>query len=833
MNNEIFLRAIFGAYYNFSHVCSFLDDPSAITNDRKGICWAGGYYKDMGVLPPGNQFYTVSLFAEDPETKRGKRRKALFSAQYVVALDDVKEKLPLEQVNRLPEPSIVIKSSLYSEQWLYILDVPETNRNRLDNLQDQLIANGLAPDGKDPGQKGVTRYMRLPGGINTKAKRIEENGGVAPQCEVTVFEPTRRYKLEDIGNPFGVELDRARADVRTDGAAEVADHPVLKEINDRGLLKSMLSPGRYDITCPMVADHTDQDDSGTALFTNEDGTIGFQCHHGSHQECNAGDLLGWLEESKPLLTKEYNSWRVKRLLTAVPVGGGENGGTTAVVPPPIDPLLEVFEKLKTLTGVPRTEAVKILLKEVETLDQMAKVEWHAKIKAEMNWTKPDMAHILSELREEWYADTDDSNRPIFYKDWVYISDINQFYCALTGIFLPPHSFQNTFMRLDEDCLDNALRRGWVDSADSIDYAPKMPKMFVDDHIKYANTWRDHPVTPEAGDCSMWLDHFKRLGWDDHMKHLMQWMANTILHPDQKINHALVLASGEGCGKDFLLYPLVMAMGRNSTTVHGDALNSTFNEFVLGAKHIHFNEVEMGNHKETVAISNKLKSMIAAPPDTISVNKKGISAMNVRNICNISITSNSSIPIYVSTQSRRYFMLWGELDGLRDDKGHMTEAWKVWWGKAWAWMKNGGWKYCLQYILDTDLSDFDAGKAPAITDFMEQAQEDSKSPLTELVERLIEEEMGPFECDLLSLDDIGTYVRNMHGRQFETTADTTFGKVLSELGYTEVRRPTVFGKRRRIRAIRDKEKYAEMTAEQWGATYARQKHDHKTAMRVVK
>jgi len=261
MNNEIFLRAIFGAYYNFSHVCSFLDDPSAITNDRKGICWAGGYYKDMGVLPPGNQFYTVSLFSPDPETQRGKRRKALFSAQYVVALDDVKEKLPLEQVNKLPEPSIVIKSSLYSEQWLYILDVPETNRNRLDNLQDQLIANGLAPDGKDPGQKGVTRYMRLPGGINTKAKRIEENGGVAPQCEVTVFEPTRRYKLEDIGNPFGVELDRARADVRTDGAAEVADHPVLKEINDRGLLKNMLSPGRYDITCPMVADHTDQDDS--------------------------------------------------------------------------------------------------------------------------------------------------------------------------------------------------------------------------------------------------------------------------------------------------------------------------------------------------------------------------------------------------------------------------------------------------------------------------------------------------------------------------------------------------------------------------------------------
>ena len=27
-DNETFLQAIFGSYYNFSHVCSFMDDPS-------------------------------------------------------------------------------------------------------------------------------------------------------------------------------------------------------------------------------------------------------------------------------------------------------------------------------------------------------------------------------------------------------------------------------------------------------------------------------------------------------------------------------------------------------------------------------------------------------------------------------------------------------------------------------------------------------------------------------------------------------------------------------------------------------------------------------------
>jgi hypothetical protein len=271
ISNDQFLKAIFGERYVSSHVTSFVCDPSNILPSESARCWAGGAYKDTKLKVDSNQFYTVSLFTHD-ESGRSRRRKANFSACYVIGLDDVREKLPIEQVDRLPPPSIVLKSSMHSEQWLYLLETPCTDISRIDNLHDGLISNGLAPNSKDPGQKGVTRYLRLPEGVNTKAKRIAENNGTAPRSAITVWHPERRYSLEQLGDPFGVDLDAPRTDTRIDGAANMSDHPLLHTPAVK--IKKVLGAGRFDITCPWVNEHTDCDDSGSAIFTNGDGSIG-------------------------------------------------------------------------------------------------------------------------------------------------------------------------------------------------------------------------------------------------------------------------------------------------------------------------------------------------------------------------------------------------------------------------------------------------------------------------------------------------------------------------------------------------------------------------------
>lgn len=308
ITNEEFLQAIFGDQYQQAHVTSFCEDPSNIPNGLSGLCWAGGAYKDIELTPNSNQFFTVSLF--NPENGRANRRKHNFKACYTIALDDVREKLPIEQVMRLPPPSIVLKSSLNSEQWLYLLTEPCADPSKIDNLHDGLISKGLAPNGKDPGQKGITRYLRLPEGVNTKAKRIAENGGIAPRCEVIEWHPERRYTLYHLAAPFDVDLNVQRADRRVKGAAVVPDHPLLHTHAVK--VKKVISAGRFDITCPWVDDHTDAADDGSAVFTNTDGSIGFKCHHGSCETLTGGDLLKHIESVDTGFNQRLKQWQVMR-----------------------------------------------------------------------------------------------------------------------------------------------------------------------------------------------------------------------------------------------------------------------------------------------------------------------------------------------------------------------------------------------------------------------------------------------------------------------------------------------------------------------------------------
>lgn len=313
MDNETFLKVIFREEYLNAHVTSFTEDPSNIPTVDSARCWAGGAYGEKKIITDSNQYYTVSLFNRCEEGKTNRRKKN-FNACYVVGLDDVKEKLPLEQVNRLPKPSIVLKSSLHSEQWLYLLSTPETNADRIDNLHDGLIKNGLAPNSKDPGQKGVTRYLRLPDGVNTKQSRIDENGGTPYQCEIIEFHPERKYTLEQLATPFEVDLDAART-IKSDNASDISDHPLLH--TDAIKIKKVLSDGRFDITCPWVDEHTGASDSGTAIFTNADGTLGFKCHHGACEERTGGDLLTFIEEHYPGFNERLKSWQLFRELTPV------------------------------------------------------------------------------------------------------------------------------------------------------------------------------------------------------------------------------------------------------------------------------------------------------------------------------------------------------------------------------------------------------------------------------------------------------------------------------------------------------------------------------------
>jgi len=128
--NHEFLNALFGADAPWTHVTDFPYSPLEIPKDQHLIAWKGDYSSRYNLTPGYNQYFTISNFYCDDQGQ-ARRRKVLFRHTPVIVLDDVKEKLSLDEVSKLPRPSWILETSPGSEQWGYILTLPCTNRPKV------------------------------------------------------------------------------------------------------------------------------------------------------------------------------------------------------------------------------------------------------------------------------------------------------------------------------------------------------------------------------------------------------------------------------------------------------------------------------------------------------------------------------------------------------------------------------------------------------------------------------------------------------------------------------------------------------------------------------
>lgn len=831
VTNKEFIQSIFCDDFHWCHVTDFPYDPNNIPQGQHLFAWKGDYFSRYQLQPNTNQYFTISTFYCDEE-QQARRRKALYRQTHCIVLDDVREKLSMDEVNKLPKPSWILETSIGSEQWGYILNEPCTDRSRVENLLDGLVANGLAPMGRDPGMKGVTRYVRLPQGVNNKASKLVE--GQPFKCRMLLWEPLNKTTLELLAKPFAVNLDTVRRESRVDGAAEVSDHPLIN-IPEIIHIKEVRSDGRFDITCPWVEGHTGGDDSGSAVFTNSDGTIGFKCHHGNCQDRTGTNLLRFIESESPGFSSTLKNWQVMREFDIVeapptfmsPVESVPEisfmESQPVVVPDP-DALQLLCDKLRREPPGTKEqrEYASTVLKFTDDLPKIDQRHWHEIVSDIMRWSKADFKDILIDLRKTWYGEK--ISKADFYDDVVFVKELNQFYDWKSRIFFSTEAFQNSFSHEDAEARKIALQDGRVQKVDRLDYAPKQPRIFVEKGCRFANTWDDATQSVGVhGDAQRWTQHFDAIGWSEHRDHIEKWMAFTLRYPERKINHMLLLGSGEGCGKDFLLYPLIKAMGENHEVISGEDLLSSFNDYVLSTKYLHVNEAELGDRREALAVSNKLKPLAAAPPDTLRVNQKGIKPIKIRNIVNASMTTNSVMPLRLNGASRRFYAIWSELNP-RDKNDNMKKEWLDYWEDRWNWMKGGGWQYVVWHLMNVvDLTNFNPSEAPPMTEFLREIKESSKSPMQQTLEQFIKKQHGAFRCNVLTSNDMGETLRAGAMTPADMMTDPKFftdkkiGMILKEIGtYKQVRCSDA-----RLWVIRDEEKYAHMTSTALYHEYERQ------------
>lgn len=291
VSNQEFLHAIFKENFIWSHVTDFFASPGGGSKE-----WIGGHYINYQLRNYSNQYFTISLFDETSEGY-ARRRKELFQATYCIVLDDIWEKIDLsELISEIPAPSWVLETSPGSQQWGYILDPPCDDRQIVENLLNGLI-NKLCPDGVDSGMAGVTRYVRLPEGWNTKKSKMALNNNKPFKCQMLIWQPQVRTDILSLAHTFDIDLTKINKSKSSPDYESLEDsyalkHPAWQELQ----LKDYIGEGKYNVSCPWHHEHTDPSDDRATVFIRNDGNLGFKCHHGHCEKRTAIDLIEYLKQ---------------------------------------------------------------------------------------------------------------------------------------------------------------------------------------------------------------------------------------------------------------------------------------------------------------------------------------------------------------------------------------------------------------------------------------------------------------------------------------------------------------------------------------------------------
>lgn len=257
--------------------------------------WAGWPVRRLSDVPrSGNTYAVVSSFVASEG--RYRRRKGQFAAVHVVMVDDIGTKIA-ERSIALPFTVLIETSPGNCQGWMR-LDPPITDRSVAERLVDRMIAAGLTADGRDSGMKGVTRYGRLPEGVNTKPR---DSGPW--RHRVLEVRATLAYTVDEIADAYGLDMTpEPPRPMRPPPDGPLPD--VLGRLHVLGLYRNPLGDGWHAITCPWAHEHSGGVVSGTAYREPAPGNsmVGaFKCHHGHCEGRKIGHLFRYLDQVATLV----------------------------------------------------------------------------------------------------------------------------------------------------------------------------------------------------------------------------------------------------------------------------------------------------------------------------------------------------------------------------------------------------------------------------------------------------------------------------------------------------------------------------------------------------
>jgi hypothetical protein len=606
----------------------------------------------------------------------GKVSASAANCEYVLVmmLDDIgtkSKKPPLA-------PTWIMETSEGSFQWGYAFKEQPTKGDFTAAIK------AIAKAGyTDPGATNAVRNFRLPGSVNLKPGR---NNFASVLVE---FHPEREYNLEDICTALDVVPDPA--DTATNVAIRLADtgkDSVVTWLNEQGLIMSPANgEGWMAIVCPNNAEHTDGNIEGRYKPLDRS----FCCLHGHCVDFSSQMFLDWV---------------------------ADNGGP------------EVTHGL-------RDELLAEKMK--DTLSKLTPNDVY----------RDTAAEVIAEVERKELGRIEKSN---WYERFAYIQDDESYFDMQDRREISRQTFNALFRHVPckslhtgrkieaSICFDENRQAMGAKALVGVTYAAGDDVIVSRDGDLYGNRWRDaRPAVSASSDAdiALWLNHCQELVPEQaELDHIFDVMAFKVQHPRIKVNHAILHAGDEGSGKDTFWAPFIWAICgdhlKNRGIMDNNSVNSQWG-YQLESEVLIINELKEPDAATRRQLANQLKPIIAAPPEMLPINRKGLHPYQMANRLFVLAFSNDPVPISLASQDRRWFCVWSTAPRMNSDRAR----------KIWEWYRAGGFAAIAGWFKARDVSRFNPSAPPIMTEFKANLIEHGMSMAESYLVEMLKNRTGDF------------------------------------------------------------------------------------------
>lgn len=595
----------------------------------------------------------------------------------VMVLDDVGTKAAIPPL----EPTWKIETSEGSFQWGYAFSEQPTKADFAAAIK------AIADAGyTDKGAINAVRNFRLPGSINLKPDR---NNFAAKLVE---FNPQRDFTLEQICE--ALDVVPAPADsigVRPIRLSDDGADDVMAWLSGQGLLLSKPNQeGWAGVICPNSAEHTDGNPEGRYMPANR----AYCCLHSHCVDFDSSLFLKWVDENGG--PKHAPGLRDELLAMAMD---------------------QALSKIAPTEAFPDAGAAIIAEVERKELGRVEKEGWYERFA----YIQDDDAYFDMNDRRE-------IGRGTFNALFRHIS------CK---------SIHNQRKIEASVCFDENRQAKGAKTLVGVTYAPGENILCAREGLVYGNRWRDaRPPVALGVDPAPWLKHVERMIPDAvEREHVLNVMAFKVQNPNVKVNHAVLHGGHPGSGKDTMWAPFFWAIGGDSLANVKKLDNKDLSTpwgYHLECEVLIINELRQPEASDRRALENSLKPVIAAPPEYLSIQRKGLAPYEAVNRLQVVAFSNERMAITIPSNDRRWFVLWS--DALCMDAGAAS--------RMWAWYKAGGFAAVAAWLASRDVSAFNAGAAPPMTEAKAIMVETGMSGAESFLVEMMRSRMGEFASGVL-------------------------------------------------------------------------------------